>query len=214
MSTILYGRVSTIEQTSDHQLTQARQAGFKIDEAVFDNGTSGVSTRLIERPEGRRLFDKLRRGDVLVVRWVDRLGRNYDDVTETIRQFMRQGVVIKTVINGMTFDGATKDPVQKAVRDALIAFMAATAHAQAEATKAAQRAGIEHAQQSGDRVYLGRKPSFTRLQFKTVREMLNRSAAIALIANETGLTRQTVYRIKNDPAACEGMLAAWDRRRA
>jgi putative DNA-invertase from lambdoid prophage Rac len=35
--------------------------------------------------------------------------------------------VIRTVINNMTFDGSTKDPVQKAVRDALIAFMAATA---------------------------------------------------------------------------------------
>jgi len=35
--------------------------------------------------------------------------------------------------------------MQQAVRDALIAFMAATLQAQAEATKAAQRAGIEHA---------------------------------------------------------------------
>jgi DNA invertase Pin-like site-specific DNA recombinase len=129
MATILYGRVSTIEQTSEHQLSQAKPAGFKIDDAVFDNGTSGVSTRLVERPEGRRLFDKLRAGDVLVVRWVDRLGRNYDDVCETIREFMRRGAVIRTVTNNMTFDGATQDPVQRAVRDALIAFIAATAQA-------------------------------------------------------------------------------------
>jgi putative DNA-invertase from lambdoid prophage Rac len=40
--------------------------------------------------------------------------------------------------------------------------MAATAQAQAEATKAAQRAGIEHAKQGEGRAYLGRKPSFTR----------------------------------------------------
>jgi hypothetical protein len=51
---------------------------------------------------------------------------------------MRRDVVIRTVINDMTFDGATKDPMQQAVRDALIAFMAATAQAQAEATKEAQ----------------------------------------------------------------------------
>ena len=49
MATILYGRVSTVEQTSEHQLSQATAAGFKIDDAVFDNGTSGVSTRLVER---------------------------------------------------------------------------------------------------------------------------------------------------------------------
>jgi putative DNA-invertase from lambdoid prophage Rac len=209
MAMILYGRVSTIEQTAEHQLTQAKAAGFKITEAVFDNGTSGVSTRLVERTEGRRLFDKLRAGDVLVVRWVDRLGRNYDDVVETIREFMRRGVVIKTVINGMTFNGATKDPVHKAVRDALIAFMAATAQAQAEATKAAQRAGIDHAKQSGERKYLGRKPGFTRQQFRIVSELLGQAMGVAQIAKAVGLTRQTIYRIKDDPAACEAALTAW-----
>ena len=35
---------------------------------------------------------------------------------------MRRGVVVRTVINRMVFDGATKDPMQQAVRDALIAF--------------------------------------------------------------------------------------------
>jgi putative DNA-invertase from lambdoid prophage Rac len=210
MATILYARVSTAEQTIEHQLAHAKAAGFTIDEVVSDNGVSGLHSRLVERPEGRRLFDKLRAGDVLVVRWVDRLGRNYEDVCDTIREFMRRGVVIRTVINNFTFDGATRDPMQRAVRDALIAFMAATSQAQAEATKAAQRAGIEHAKQSGDRAYLGRKPSFTREQFNEVRAMLGQEAVgIAQIARETGLTRQTVYRIKGDPAGAEGALAAW-----
>ncbi len=210
MATILYARVSTAEQTIEHQVTHAKSAGFHIDEVVADNGVSGLHSRLVERPEGRRLFDKLRAGDMLVVRWVDRLGRNYEDVCDTIREFMRRGIVIRTVINNFTFDGATKDPMQQAVRDALIAFMAATSQAQAEATKAAQRAGIEYAKQSGDRAYLGRKPSFTREQFNKVREMLGRQAVgIAQIARETGLTRQTVYRIKGDPAGAEGALAAW-----
>jgi putative DNA-invertase from lambdoid prophage Rac len=208
MSVIFYGRVSTIEQTSVHQLDQAKAAGFKIEDAVFDNGTSGVSTRLCERPEGKRLFDKLRRGDVLVVRWVDRLGRNYDDVADTIRDFMKRGVVIRTVINNMTFDGATKDPMLKAVRDALIAFMAATAQAQAEANKAAQRAGIDHAKANKEHAYLGRKPSFTRAQFDAVRNALQ-AKGISDIAKDTGLTRQTIYRIQADPAACEATLTAW-----
>jgi putative DNA-invertase from lambdoid prophage Rac len=210
MAVILYARVSTAEQTVEHQEAQARAAGFAIDDVVADNGVSGLHTRLVERPEGRRLFDKLRRGDVLVVRWVDRLGRNYEDVCDTIREFMRRGVVIRTVINNFTFDGATKDPMQKAVRDALIAFMSATAQAQAEATKAAQRAGIAHAKANDDRAYLGRKPSYTREQFKQVRDLIGRqSVGIAQIANETGLTRQTIYRIKDDPAGAEAALAAW-----
>jgi putative DNA-invertase from lambdoid prophage Rac len=210
MATILYARVSTVEQTIDHQLAQARAAGFVIDEVVADNGVSGVATRLIERPEGRRLFDKLRAGDTLVVRWVDRLGRNYDDVCDTIRQFMGRGVIVRTVINAMTFDGATTNPIAKAVRDALIAFMAATAQAQAEATKAAQRAGIEHAKATDGAAYLGRKPSYTRKQLNDVRAMLDAgTTGIAGIAKATGLTRQTVYRMHSDPAAAEAALAAW-----
>jgi putative DNA-invertase from lambdoid prophage Rac len=99
---------------------------------------------------------------------------------------MRRGIVIRTVINNFTFDGATKDPMQQAVRDALIAFMAATSQAQAEATKAAQRAGIEHAKQRGDRAYIGRKPSFTREQFVKVRAMLGQETlGIAKIAKDT-----------------------------
>jgi resolvase-like protein len=95
-----------------------------------------TSTKLSERPQVKRLFDILQSGDTLVVRWIDRLGRDYRDVSDTIRHFMREGVVIKTVINAMVFDGATTDPIQQAVRDALIAFMAAMAQApQAVATK-------------------------------------------------------------------------------
>src|SRR5579864_9615474 len=175
MSVFSYVRCwkSTAEQTLEHQRTQAEAAGFKIDHVIADNGVSGLSTRLADRPEGRRLFDLLRAGDTLVVRWVDRLGRNYADVCDTIREFMRRGVIIRTVINNMTFDGATKNPLQQAVRDALIAFMAASAQAQAEATKEAQRAGIEHAKAKADK-YRGRKPSYTHEQLEAVRDMLGR----------------------------------------
>ena len=204
MKTILYCRVSTAEQTVDHQETMARAAGFAIDEVVSDEGVSGVSVPLAEREQGKRLFDLLRRGDVLVVRWVDRLGRNYGDVTETIRRFMARGVVVKTVINGMVFDGATKDPMQMAVRDALIGFMAAMAQASAEATKDAQRAGIAHAKAAQGN-YLGRKPK----QLATVQDMLACQAAIGAISGATGLSRQAIYRIKEDPAWAAALVARW-----
>jgi putative DNA-invertase from lambdoid prophage Rac len=207
--TVLYARVSTADQNAAHQAEQARKAGFEIDEVVTDAGVSGVSTRLSERPEGRRLFDMLRSGDTLVVRWVDRLGRNYEDVTDTIREFMRKGVVIRTVINGLTFDGATKDPMQGAVRDALIAFMAATAQAQAEATKEAQRAGIEQTRREEPEKYRGRRPSFTRDQLDAVRDMLAQGAGASAIAKATQLTRPTVQRLRENMAEAEAMLIRW-----
>lgn len=206
--TFLYARVSTADQNIDHQKTQAEAAGFKIDTVVADHGVSGVSTRLVERPEGKRLFDLLRSGDTLVVRWVDRLGRNYQDVTDTIREFMRRGVVIRTVINGMTFNGATTDPMEQAVRDALIAFMAATAQAQAEATKEAQRAGIDAARADQNR-YRGKKPSYDRKVFDLTCEMLHLGCGTSEVAKATGLTRQTVLRIRDNRSEAEEALAKW-----
>lgn len=145
---------------------------------------------------------------MLLVRWVDRLGRNYADVCDTIREFMRTGVVVRTVINNLTFDGATKDPMDQAVWDALIAFMAATAQAQAEATKEAQRAGIDAAKVKEGR-YRGRKPSFTREQLATVLEMVAQGVGPSAVSRSTGLSRQAIYRIKREPAEAERMLANW-----
>jgi putative DNA-invertase from lambdoid prophage Rac len=101
------------------------------------------------------------------------------------------------VINGLVFDGATEDPMQMAVRDALISFRAALSQTQAEATREAQRAGIEHAK-ARDNAYRGRKPSFTRI-----------GTSISAIAKTTGLSRQAIYRLKDDPAWAEGVLETW-----
>jgi len=214
MRTIFYARVSTREQTIQHQIDQARQAGFKFEDrdVLVDEGVSGVSVPLKERPQGRRLFDILRPGDTLVVRWLDRLGRNYQDVTETVRELIAQGVIIRTVINGLAFDGATKDPMQKAMRDAMVGFLAALAEAQADALKIAQRAGIEHAKAEGakkPRVYKGRKPSYDRATMDSVNLMLAANESVSTIATKTGLTRQTVLRIRADPAAADEALRAW-----
>jgi DNA invertase Pin-like site-specific DNA recombinase len=211
LRTFLYARVSDATQTLEHQRSQSKAAGFKIDEVIADHGVSGVTTKLADRPGGRRLLDKVRAGDQVVVRWVDRLGRNYDDATATIRHLMNESVVVKTVINAMTFDGSTTDPIQKAVRDAMIAFMAATAQAQAEATKAAQKAGIIHAKQKAEVKYKGRKPSYTRAQLDIVRTMLDQQHGISAIARVADLSRQTIYRIEQDPAAAEAVLATWGR---
>jgi putative DNA-invertase from lambdoid prophage Rac len=209
--TVLYARVSTSEQNLDHQEVQARAAGFLLDEVVADHGVSGVNVKLADRPNGKRLFDMLRKGDVLVVRWVDRLGRNYADVTDSLREFMRRGVVVKTIINGMTFDGATKDPMQMAVRDALIGFMAASAQAQAEATKEAQKAGIAHARAKDvETAYRGRKPSFTREDLTTVDGMLASGSSISTIADATGLSRQAIYRIRDNRPEAEAALQRWE----
>lgn len=150
---------------------------------IADHGVSRVTTKLADRFGGRRLLDKVRAGDQVIVRWINRLGRNYDDATVTILHLMNEGVVVKTVINAMVFEGSTTDPIQKAVRDAMIAFMATTAQAQAEKAKFQQ----------------GAKST-----------LWARCSTISAVAKATNLTRQAVYRIEQDPAAAEAMVAKWN----
>jgi len=208
MQVFLYARVSTADQTIGHQKDQAEASGYAIHRVIEDEAVSGVTTRFAERQGGARLLDLVREGDIVVVRWVDRLGRDYSDVTDTIRDLMRRGVIVRTVINNMTFDGTTKDPMQQAVRDALIGFMAATAQAQAEATKEAQKAGIAHAKARGV-PYKGRKPSYDRTKLDTVIAMLGKGAGTSETARAAGVSRQTVLRIKSDKAGSEAALVRW-----
>ena len=105
---------------------------------------------------------------------------------------------------------ATKDPMQKAVRDALIGFMAAMAQAQAEGTKDAQRAGIAHAKASDPTAYRGRKPSFTREQMQSVLALADQGTMnTSQIAEEVGLQRMAVVRIRENPVSAEKQLQNW-----
>jgi putative DNA-invertase from lambdoid prophage Rac len=137
------------------------------------------------------------------------LGRNYQDVTDTIRSLINIGVTVKTVINGMVFDGATTDPTQKAIRDALIGFMAAMAEAQVEANKEAQRAGIAHHKSASPEKFKGRKPTFNRKSFEQVTAMLDAGKGHSAVAKATGVNRNAVIRIAQDPAKAEAALEKW-----
>jgi putative DNA-invertase from lambdoid prophage Rac len=53
------------------------------------------------------------------------------------------------------------------------------------------------------------KPSFTRDQLSTVCNLLDMSAGVGEIAATTGLSRQTIYRIRDNRASAEAALANW-----
>ena len=210
--TVLYARVSTTEQTIAHQRIQAESAGFVIDDVIEDEGISGVQVPLAKRDGGKRLFDLLRDGDVLVCRWIDRLGRNYDDIQMNIRLFLDRGVTIKTVINGMTFDARPRDAMGKAVRNAMLSFMSAMAEAQAAAMKEAQAVGIAHARETAPTKYRGRKPSFTAEQLTHIEQLSQQGVGNNEIARQVGLSKFAVSRILKDIVAAQVKLRRWELR--
>ena len=70
-----YVRVSTKEQNTDRQLIALLGAGVDKENIFVDK----ISGKDFERPSYKRLINRLRKGDTLFVKSIDRLGRNYGD---------------------------------------------------------------------------------------------------------------------------------------
>ena len=83
MNTRMYGyvRVSSIDQNEDRQLLAMAQFGVTTD-SLFIEKQFGKD---FKRPIYQKLLKRLRRGDVLVVKSIDRLGRNYEKIKEQWR---------------------------------------------------------------------------------------------------------------------------------
>ncbi|MBQ9349197.1 MAG: recombinase family protein, partial [Oscillibacter sp.] len=73
-----YMRVSTREQNEDRQRIAMREFGVPEENLVLDK----QSGKDFERPGYLALVEKLNKGDTLVIKSIDRLGRNYDEILE------------------------------------------------------------------------------------------------------------------------------------
>lgn len=94
MRTFIYARVSTIEQDTESQIKEIIASGFNVEpHRIIRESVSG-STATADRKEFARLFDKLEKGDVLVVTKLDRLGRNAIDVSSTVSKLASIGVKV------------------------------------------------------------------------------------------------------------------------
>ena len=95
MSNNIYGyiRVSTKDQNEDRQRIAMQEAGVPQN-AIFMDKRSGKN---FDREGYRRLLKKLRPGDTLIIKSIDRLGRNYDEILEQWRMISKErhvGIVV------------------------------------------------------------------------------------------------------------------------
>ena len=88
MSGTVYGyiRVSTREQNEDRQRIAMEEAGVP-ERNVYMDKQSGKD---FERPNYKKLIRKLKPGDALVIKSIDRLGRNYEEILEQWRIITRE----------------------------------------------------------------------------------------------------------------------------
>jgi putative DNA-invertase from lambdoid prophage Rac len=118
----------------------------------------------------------------------------------------------RTVINAMTFDGATKDPMQQAVRDALIAFMPRPHKPKPKHPRKHNGLASPMRAKRKTKSISDGGHSYNRQQVRAVTIMLANGVSVSEIARSIKLSRQVIYRIKDAPAEVEALLAKWERR--
>ncbi|MCU7393117.1 recombinase family protein [Bacillus sp. ST24] len=195
---IAYARVSTLEQNLNRQIQTLKEFGA---EKIFTEQKSGASVQ--NREAFQEALQFVRSGDTFMVEAIDRLGRNYDEIIQTVNYLKRKEVKLIITSLPIMAEVIGNSLLDKFIKDLIIQILAMIAEQERIETKRRQAQGISIAKQKG--VYKGRPTIYSptakdpqkRLVYNRVVEMLNDGEAISHIAKENGITRQTVYRIKH-----------------
>ncbi|MBQ2706818.1 MAG: recombinase family protein, partial [Clostridia bacterium] len=94
-NTYAYVRVSSFDQNEDRQLLAMNEAGIRKENIYIDK----LSGKDFNRPNYKRLLKKLRDGDTLYIKSIDRLGRNYEEIQKQWRIITREKRVEVVVLD-------------------------------------------------------------------------------------------------------------------
>ena len=156
-----YARVSSREQNLDRQLDALQAFGVK-DEAIYADKASGKD---FERPAWRRLMGELRPGDVLVVKSIDRLGRDYAEILDVWRDVTKaRGVAIVVLDTRKECDGITG----VLIADIVLQLLSYVAQIERENIRQRQAEGIAAAKARG--VSFGRPRKKRPANYQETRE--------------------------------------------
>lgn len=146
-----YARVSTMEQKEDRQIFALREKGVDESNIYLDK----ISGKDFNRKMYRLLTQKLRPGDLLYVKSIDRLGRNYRDIIEQWR-FLTMEKQIDIVILDMSLLDTRKgkDLMGTFLSDIVLQVLSFVAENERVNIRQRQREGIAMAKRRG--IHLGR----------------------------------------------------------
>ena len=155
MAGTIYGyiRVSTREQNEDRQ--RLALAALPVpNESIYMDKQSGKD---FERPQYRRLVRRLRRDDLLYVKSIDRLGRNYSEILEQWRMLTKEKGVDIAVLDMPLLDTRRgKDLMGTFLSDIVLQVLSFVAENERDNIRQRQAEGIAAAKARG--VRFGRPP--------------------------------------------------------
>ena len=148
-----YVRVSTREQNEDRQLIALHELGVEARNTYTDK----QSGKDFDRPQYKKLLKKLKRGDLLYVKSIDRLGRNYEEIQEQWRMLTKDKEIDICVIDMPLLDTRRgKDLVGTFVSDIVLQVLSFVAENERVNIRQRQAEGIAAARARGK--HLGRPP--------------------------------------------------------
>ena len=154
-----YVRVSTREQNPERQLIALTEFGVEAGHIYLDR----LSGKDFRRPSWQRLLKRLREGDTLVVKSIDRLGRNYNDILEQWRQITREKKADIVVLDMPLLDTRKgRDLTGTLIADIVLQLLSYVAQTEREFIHTRQAEGIAAAKARGVRFGVRPKERPTR----------------------------------------------------
>ena len=189
MENQIYGyiRVSSRDQNEERQVIAMREFGIAEKNLVIDK----QSGKDFARPGYRRLLRKLKPNDTLVIKSIDRLGRNYDEVLEQWRLLTKEKQVDIVVLDMPPLDTRKgRDLIGTLISDIVLQLLSYVAQTEREFIHQRQAEGIAAAQARG--VKFGRKPKERPAEYEHLRDewRAGRISARAA-AQKLGITHRT-----------------------
>ena len=146
MSEYGYVRVSSIDQNEERQMVEMRKLGI-AEERIYKDKQSGKD---FNRPMYQKLLRKLKKGDVLHILSIDRLGRNYEDIQSQWRYLTREKEVDISVIDMPLLDTRRgKDLMGTFLADIVLQVLSFVAQNERENIRKRQAEGIAAAKANG-----------------------------------------------------------------
>lgn len=189
-----YARVSTKDQNLERQLEAARAYKDEIDR-VFADKQSGKN---FERKEYQEMKSLLAPGDEVVVKELDRLGRNSEMIKEELRWFKENGIIVRILdIPTTLLDFGEQDWVREMVTNILVEVLSAMAEQEREKTQRRREEGIAAMPVvNGKKVSAKTGRGFGRPKTIEVDATKLPGETVADACNRLGISRRTWYRLQ------------------
>lgn len=189
-----YVRVSTKEQNEDRQLNALKKCKKRIDKIFIDK----ESGKDFDRKNYKLLLRKLKKGDIIVVKSIDRLGRNYNEILEQWRKITKRKKADIVVLDMPILDTTkNKDLLGTLISDLVLQLLSYVAESERANLRQRQAEGIEAAKKRG--VKFGRPQKYNAedyidLYIKFKRREITQKQAMEIM----GVCEGTYYRIIHD----------------